>query len=493
MPKSFLAFDLGASSGRAIIGRLADGRLSLREVHRFENRPLERDGNLFWDYPGLVNELKNGLRAAFATDPGIAGIAVDTWGVDYVLFRQRRELVRFPYHYRDERTARHGGKVHARIPRPELYARTGIQHMWLNTVFQLAAHHIEHPEDFADAELLLMPDALEFALGGDFTGEYTHASTTGLLNLKTGDWDFELIDRLKLPRSIFPPLVKPCTRGGVLNAALCRELGCGPVPILKVGSHDTASAVAAVPALPSTDWAYLSCGTWALLGAEVPAGIATPESEAIPFTNEGGLDGTIRLLSNIMGSWLLQETRRTWREAGREITFGEMSAMAERAEPCRFLIDPDDDSFVAPGDMPARVRAFCRATGQGEIPTDDALLRCIYDSLALAFADRLQALGRLLHKEYRSLNIVGGGTRDPLLMQLAADAADLPVEAGPVEATAIGNMLAQAIALGDVADLAAAREIVRNTFDPVIYLPDPVSHAACSDAMATYRQLRRKD
>ena len=477
MGRHYLSFDLGASSGRAIIGTLDGGKMVLNEVHRFANGPIRHGHALLWDYPQLVEELKTGLRKALAAVPEISGIAVDTWGVDYVFFRGGR-MVRLPYNYRDERTLKYEKTVFEQVPKSEIYRRTGIQHMTLNTLFQLAAHFREFPEDFEDSRFLMMPDALEFALGGDFTTEYTIASTTNLLDLRTRDWDWELVDRLGLPRRVFPKIAPACSRGGVLSAELQRELGCGPIPILKIGAHDTASAVAAVPAKPGSDWAYVSCGTWALLGAEIPEGIATPESEAVPFTNEGGLNGTIRFLTNIMGCWLLQECRRNWKEAGENIDFNTMCGLARAAAPGKFLINPNSPLFVTPGDMPGRIAQFCRESGQGEVSGRGELIRAIYDSLALCFADKLSSLGRLLGKKYGFLNIVGGGTKDDFLMQSAADAAGIPVIAGPVEATAAGNLLGQALTLGDIADLAELRQVVADSFDVTTYRPEERNSAA---------------
>ena len=488
MSRNYLSFDLGASSGRAIIGTLDSGRLTLREVHRFANGPVKHGHAFYWDYPQLVEELKSGLRKALAVEPQLDGIAVDTWGVDYVFFRSGHQ-VRLPYNYRDERTLRHEKRVFDAVPREEIYRRTGIQHMAINTLFQLVAHYREFPEDFEDSRFLMMPDALEFALGGNFTTEYTIASTSNLLNLETREWDWELIDRLGLPRGVFPPIAPACSRGGTLSAEVQRELGCGAIPILKIGSHDTASAVAAVPAIPGTDWAYVSCGTWALLGAEIQQGIATPESEKVPFTNEGGLNGTIRFLTNIMGCWLLQECRRNWREAGDDISFNDMCDLARVAEPGKYLLNPNAALFVAPGDMPGRIAEFCRDSGQGELSDRGALIRAIYDSLALCFADKLEALGQLLGKNYQALNIVGGGTKDDFLMQMAADAAGIPVVAGPVEATAAGNLLGQALTLGDLADLAELRQVVANSFEVVTYRPDPAASARLRSLLPDFRRL----
>ena len=280
---NYLAFDLGASSGRAIVGRLGNGRLELQEVHRFANAPEEIDGSIYWNYPRLCAELKTGLRRALEVESSLDGIAIDTWGVDYVLFdRDTHAMKRLPYHYRDHRTEAAAHKLWRQLPPAEIYKMTGIQLMTLNTIYQLAAHRDEHPEDFENSVFLDIPDALALAFGGEFTTEYTHASTTNLLDPISRDWHWGLIDRIGLPRSIFPSIVSPCTRGGTLSAELQKELGCGPIPIIKIGSHDTASAVAAVPAPEAGNWAYLCTGTWALLGAELPTTSPTRAAWAAP-------------------------------------------------------------------------------------------------------------------------------------------------------------------------------------------------------------------
>ena len=470
--KSFLAFDLGASSGRAIVGKLADGKLELTEVHRFPNAPSEVNGELTWDYPQLCKELEAGLGKALAIAPDLDGIGIDTWGVDYVLFKaDTKEIVRLPYNYRDERTDRSSVKVWEKISPAEIYKKTGIQKMNLNTIYQLYAHKDEHPEDLENAVFLPIPDALAFSLGGDFTAEYTFASTTNLLDPVTCDWCWELIDKLDLPRSIFPKIVKPCTPGGFLKKELQEKFNCKAIPIYKTGSHDTASAVGAVPAPKEGKWSYLSAGTWALLGAEIDKPFISAESEKQSFTNEGGLNNTIRFLTNIMGSWLFQETRRVWNEQGKNLSFGDMEDMAKTVEQGKYLINPNDSGFFTPGDMPQRIRDFCIRTGQASQMSDAEVVRAIYDSLALYLARKIGELEQLLGVKYSAFNIVGGGTKDRFLMQLTADAMDIPVIAGPVEATATGNLLAQGIAAGVISDLAEAREIVRSSCDLSTYQP----------------------
>ena len=475
---SFLAFDLGASSGRAIAGKIENGKLELTEIHRFPNAPVEKNGDLTWDYPRLCEELVTGLGKALAFDSDITGIGIDTWGVDYVLFdKETKQPKRLPFNYRDERTNRSSVKVWEKISPAEIYGMTGIQKMTLNTLYQLCAHKDEHPEDLENAVFLPMPDALAFSLGGDFTAEYTIASTSDLLDPATRSWHWDLIGKLGLPREIFPGIVAPCTQAGVLSEALQKKFNCKAIPIYKVGSHDTASAVAAVPAPVSGEWAYLSAGTWALLGAELSQPSVNDVSREAGFTNEGGLDNRIRFLTNIMGSWLFQETRRVWNEAGKNLSFADMENMARTAEAGRFLVNPNNPEFFTPGDMPQRIRDFCRSSGQGDEMSDAQVVRAIYDSLALYTANKLAGLEKVLGVKYGAFNVVGGGTKDGFLMQLISDAMDIPVISGPVEATATGNILAQGIACGVFKDLEEARETVRKSFDLVTYTPDAASTA----------------
>jgi sugar (pentulose or hexulose) kinase len=490
MIKKYLAFDLGASSGRAIIGTINDGKLLLEEVHRFVNGPIEKDGSLFWDFEKQCAEIRTGLKKALSIAPDISSIAIDTWGVDYVLFnRNSGKMVRLPYHYRDSRTDDIPEKVYEIISQNELYKRTGIEFMQLNTLYQLVAHKEAHPEDFEDSVMLVMPDALTYMLNGAMTCEYSEASTTNLLDPVKRNWDFELIEMLGLPKSIFPEIAFPCTKSAPLKAELQKEFNCGAIPVVKVGSHDTASAVGAVPAPADRDWAYISCGTWALFGAEIDSPIRTDEARLGPFTNEGGLDEKILFLSNIMGTWLFQETRREWNEAGRNISFAEMEKLANAGEAFKYLINPNDNLFLTPGDMPAKIREFCSKTGQQVPETDSDVLRCIYDSLAVYFRTKLEKLEKILGVKYESLNIVGGGIKDGKLMQCTADCLGFPVVAGPVEGTAIGNILAQAIADDDVKDLAAAREIVKKSFDVEVYNPDKSDKAEWDKVVEKFVQL----
>jgi len=472
MKKIFLAFDLGASSGRGILGSFENGKLSLEEVHRFTNGPIEVDGSLFWDINSIFAEIKTGLKNALAICNDISGIGVDTWGVDYVLLKDDGEFARLPYHYRDSRTDDVMDKVfNSSISKEDLYSITGIQTMFFNTIFQLTAHQNDHPEDFDNSTFMLIPDAITRFLSGKKACEYTEASTSGLLDATRKQWDFNIIDELGIPLDVFPEIVDPCTSAGSLTKSLKDELNCGDIPVWHVGSHDTASAVAAVPADASKKWAYLSCGTWALIGTENDSPILNTEAMEANCTNEGGLNEKIRFLTNINGTWLLQETRRVWNEAGKGISFAEMENIARESAPSKFKIDPNDSLFMTPGDMPARIREYCTKTGQGEIKSDAEILRTIYDSLALCFKEKLDKFAQLDNCIFDVLYIVGGGTKDRLLMQLTSNAIGLPVMAGPIEATAIGNMIAQGIAAGVIADLDEGRQVVKNSFPSETFLP----------------------
>ncbi len=489
MKKTYLAFDLGASSGRAILGELNDGKLSLTEVHRFANGPTEIGGSLYWDFNAIGGEIKAGLKKALAKTKDISSIAIDTWGVDYVLLKDDGALARLPYNYRDSRTDGIPEKVFSIIPEKELYARAGIQFMQLNTIYQLMAHKETHPEDFKGSTLLFIPDALTYLLCGKKACEYSEASTSNLLDASKRDWDFELIKKLGIPTSVFPPIESPCTKAAPLTEAIQKELGCGPIPVVHAGSHDTASAVASVPAPVDKKWAYVSCGTWALLGAEIDAPILTETARQAAFTNEGGLCEKIRFLTNIMGAWLFQETKRVWTEEGKNPTYPKMEEVARNTPRLKFLINPNDQRFFTPGNMPQNIKDSCRESGQGKVSEDAEVLRCIYDSLALCFRAKLEKLQETLGVKYECLNIVGGATQDHLLMQLAADAIGIPVVAGPIEATSIGNIAAQAMADGDIASLADAREMVKNSFEVIEFAPDDASKADWDKAYEKFIKL----
>ena len=436
---SLAAVDLGASSGRVMLGRVAPGRIDLTEVHRFRNGAVRLPDGLYWDVLGLYQDILIGLRDAFAQAPGLAGIGIDTWAVDYGLVGAGGALVGNPRNYRDPRTEPVIDTVHGYVAPDELYAINGLQHLPFNTLYQFAAE-----PDLAGRQALLIPDLLGYWLTGNRVAEQTNASTTGLLNATTGDWDHALIGKLGLPAGLLPPVVPPGRVVGELTAAVRADTGITrPVPVTTVGSHDTASAVVGVPA-ENENFAYISCGTWGLVGVELDAPVLTPQSRAANFTNKRGIDGTIRYLRNVMGLWILSETLRTWKLQGVKGTLEGRLEEAARVPAGGPVFDPDAPEFLAPGDMPARIAAACRATGQPIPTTPGEIVRCILDSLAVTFAARIDDAQRLSGRRIEVVHVVGGGARNTLLCQLIADACGRPVVAGPVESTALGNVLVQA-------------------------------------------------
>ena len=488
--KHYLAFDLGASSGRAMLGTVADGKISLQEVHRFENGAVDVDGGRYWNLLGLFAELKRGLAKALETGVELAGVAVDTWGVDFALLDAKGKFAGFPRHYRDPRTADILPWAFARVPRERFYERTGIQFMNLNTIFQLAAMVRDgDPLLVSGKTLLFMPNALTYLLSGNVSAEYTIATTSQAYDPHAGDWAWDIIDALGLPRSLFPRVAAPCTSAGLLRPSICAELNCKPLPVILVGSHDTASAVAAVPAQEDRSWAYLSSGTWSLLGVELSAPQITPAALAANYTNEGGLAGRIRFLKNIMGLWLIQECRHEWQRQRLELSFEEMGRMAAAAEPFRSLIDPNADVFLAPGNMPERIAAFCRDSGQPVPETPGQIVRCALESLALRYRRTLDEIEQLTGRPVEVLHLVGGGSQDAVLNQFTANAIQRPVITGPVEATALGNIAAQAIATGALKSLADARAAVRRSAATQTCLPE--QGAAWKSAYDTVRRLFR--
>jgi rhamnulokinase len=448
------AVDLGASGGRVMTGRVGPGALRLGEAHRFGNEPVRLLGTLHWDILRLYADLLAGLRTAAAA--GLASAGIDSWGVDYGLLGPDGTLLGNPVHYRDGRTDGVADEVAARIGAAELYAVTGIQQQPFNTINQLTAAARAGQLDGAQT-MLLIPDLLAYWLTGEIGAELTNASTTQLLDAGTQSWADGLIRTAGLPGRLFPPLRRPGSIIGVLR----RELGLPAVPVIAVGSHDTASAVVAVPA-ERPDFGYISSGTWSLVGMELDAPVLTEASRTANFTNEAGVDGTVRYLRNVMGLWLLQESVRGWAAAGQPVDLPGLLAAAARQPPLVTVVDPDDPVFLPPGDMPGRIAAAARRTGQPVPDGPAALARCILDSLALAYRRALRQVQELSGRQISVVHVVGGGSRNDLLLQLTADACGLPVRAGPAEATALGNILVQARALGAApGDLAGLRGLVR--------------------------------
>jgi rhamnulokinase len=460
-PAAFAAADLGATSGRVIIGRVGPGTLDLTELSRFPNTATRLPSGLHWNLPGLYQGVLDGLREA-ARAGAVVSIGIDSWAVDYGLLDADGALLGLPHHYRDDRTSGVADRVRDEAGAASLYAVTGLQHLPFNTVFQLAAAR-GSAQLAAARTLLLVPDLLAYWLTGSVGAELTNASTTGLLDARTGTWSREITAAIGLDPGLLPPLREPGTTvGGLLpHVAAHTRLPAG-TPVVAVASHDTASAVAAVPATEPGS-AYISCGTWSLAGLELDAPVLTEESRAANFTNERGVDGTVRYLRNIMGMWLLEECRRVWSAQGRPAELATLLAEAAAARPFAALIDPDAPEFLAPPDMPAAVADHCARTGQRPPETPGAVVRCILESLALAHRRVLRRAAELAGREITHIHLVGGGSRNDLLCRLTADATGLPVVAGPTEATAIGNILVQARAHGLVGDLARMRRLVADT------------------------------
>ena len=481
MAKRVLAFDFGASSGRAILGTYADGKITLKEIHRFSNDPVEINGTLYWDVLRLFYEVKQGITKA-TLDGGFDSIGIDTWGVDFGLLDKEGRLLSNPVNYRDARTEGMMEEAFKLVPRDELYAATGTQLMRINTLFQLVALQHKDPELLARADkLLLMPDLFAYFLTGVVKAEYTEVSTTNILNPNKGDWAWDVLDKLGIERKLFPEITDAGTVYGPLKKEICEELGCPQVPVVAVATHDTASAVAAVPA-SDEHFIYISCGTWSLFGTELPKPVINEKTAGFNFTNEGGVKRTTRLLKNIMGLWLTQEARRQWIREGVECSFGQLADEALTAEPMKCFVDPDDPSFELPGNEPRRIKDFCKATGQAVPESRGEIMRCIYESLAMKYRYTHRALEEITGLKYGAIHMIGGGTQATLLCQMAADACGVPVIAGPIEATAMGNAAMQLLALGEIGSPAEIRETVARSEELKTYLPrDTASFDAAYD------------
>lgn len=473
-----LAFDFGASSGRAILGRYDGRRLSIATVHQFPNGPVYCAGRMHWDVLRFITEIQDGIRKAVREAGGpLNSMGIDTWGVDFGLLDRRGELLGNPYHYRDPRTEGMFDQAFRRMPQQEIFARTGVAFQPFNTLYQLLATQIHAPEILANASsLLLMPDLLAYLLTGERGTEYTDASTTQMLDARSRTWDNGLLSAMEFPTHLFIDPTPPGAIRGLLTASVAGEIGIDPIPVVAVASHDTASAVVATP-LKKPDSAFLSSGTWSLLGAEVDQPRLRPEVMEWNFTNEGGVGGTYRLLKNVMGLWILQECQRNWAAAGHERTYAELVALAESDREEVAFIDPDHHTFYAPGNMVDRIRMFCEKTGQRPPATEGSIVRCILTSLAFKYRVAIDRLDALLGAPVGALNIVGGGTRNELLNRLTADAIRRPVFAGPAEATAVGNILMQLHACGELKDIDEMRALVRASFPLQTYEPRTASDA----------------
>lgn len=464
-----LAFDFGASSGRAIIGTFENGKISLEEIHRFDNGPVLMNGGFYWDLPKLFHEVKQGLIKA--EEFGYESIGVDTWGVDYALITLDGLLLGNPYNYRDERTFSVFDKLKQTISESELYKMTGIQDMNINTLYQLLETKEHHPDFYALADrLILMPDLFGYLLTGKVYAERSIASTTQLLDPYTKEWNKKLIDKLGLDITKFPELVDSGTQIAPIKDEICKELDITPKMLTAIAGHDTASAVVAVPA-KAKDFVYISCGTWSLFGTELDEPCINDMSAEKNITNEGGYNRTTRFLKNIIGLWIIQETRRQFKRDGKDYSYADMENLAREAKPMQCFIDPDDPRFTPPGNQIQRIRDYCKETGQYVPQTDGEIVRCIYESLAMKYKHTFEDLKKCTGKNFEAIHMVGGGTKDGFLCQMTADATCVPVIAGPVEATAAGNIAVQLIAAGEIKDLNEAREIIADSFSVKEFTP----------------------
>ena len=470
MRKVYLAVDFGGGSGRVMAGWLENGRIVMEEVHRFGNRQVRLGGHLYWDFPALFEDMKAGLKAAAAKGYNVVSIGIDTWGVDFGLIDRDGVLLGNPVCYRDERTKGVPDELSRIIAPADRYRATGIQAMEINTLSQLYSMKGSAQLEAAD-KLLFMPDLFAYFLTGVANNEYSIASTSELLDAKAREWSWETIRAFGLPEGIFGEIVMPGTVRGKLRPDVAEETGLGEVNVVAVGSHDTASAVAAVPAVESCgNVAFLSSGTWSLLGVEMPEPILTEEARLAGFTNEGGVGEKIRFLQNITGLWILQRLMGEWKERGEEVSYSELLPAAERA--CiESVIPVDDAAFMNPVSMEKAICDHCKATSQAVPQSKAEMARCLFLSLAKRYSDAIEGVNRILPEPIKCLHIIGGGSQNALLNQMTADALGIPVWAGPAEATAMGNILVQAMAAGEVEGLPGIREAVRRSVSPKVYEP----------------------
>ncbi|HKL33201.1 MAG TPA: rhamnulokinase [Tangfeifania sp.] len=483
----FLAFDLGASSGRAMLGILENSELQLTEIHRFKNQMAQIHGHFYWNIFSLFDELKTGLRkciSEYKIQPLSFGI--DTWGVDYSLITKTGQLAGLPFAYRDHRTDDAMDEFFKILPKKETYLLSGIQFLQFNSLFQLFSSVRENypPLQIADG-LLFTPDSLNYLFTGVKKNEYTIASTSQMLKPGKAEWEKQLFEAAGIPETLQQEMVQPGTVLGLALPEIDEQTGCGEITCVAVASHDTASAVVSVPA-EGENWAYLSSGTWSLLGIESAEPIVSEETLAMNFTNEGGVDGTTRFLKNIMGMWLIQECKRIW-DAEKEMSWQEIVELSQLAEPFKCLINPDDSNFLNPGNMPEAIREYCRKTDQYVPESKGEIARCIYDSLVLKYKYTLRQIESVTGKNIEKLHIIGGGAHNEMLNQLTADATGIPVIAGPAEATAIGNIMMQAKAMGFVTTLEEIRKMVRNSFPVKTY--EPSAQADWEKAYSKFKQL----
>ncbi len=491
--KAYLAIDMGASSGRHVVGRFDGQKLTMEEIYRFENGAIDLAGKLYWDLPGLWAHVGRGLRAAGSQfGDRVASVGVDTWGVDFGLLGRNDELLGNPYHYRDSRTDGMMEKAEEFASREEIFVHTGLQFMQFNTLYQLLAMKLGNSPLLDVAETLLMvPDLFHWLMTGVKCNEFTEATTSQFYNPVKGAWATELLEKFDLPTGILGKIEPPGTDLGPLLPGIVSESGLSAARVVLPGSHDTASAVMAVPAASRPgarpDWCYISLGTWALMGIESPRPVVNDTVRQLNFTNEGGVGDTIRLLKNITGLWLVQECRRIWNQGGRDWDWEDLNGLSAAAKPLVSFIDPDAREFLAPDDMPEAIRAFCQKTGQTVPENEGAVLRCGLESIAMKVRQVFGMCEELAGGRLETIHIVGGGTRNRQLCQAAADACGRRVVAGPIEATATGNLMMQAVAAGDVGSIAEAREVIRRSFPVQQY--EPQNTTAWDDAYEKFTSV----
>jgi len=469
---NYLAVDLGAENGRVIIGTLAEDRLSLVEAHRFANIPVRLPDGLYWDVLRMWTEIKSGISAAVSRyGKQLDAIGLDTWGVDFALLDQKGALLANPLHYRDSRTDGMYAEAFRRMPRESIFENTGIQFMEVNTLYQLLAMVVRKSPLLEIAQTLLtIPDLFNYWLTGEIICEFTNATTTQCFDPHKRDWAYPVLGALGIPEHLFQPVIEPGTVIGSLDLGVANEVGARRIPVVAPACHDTGSAVAAIPA-EGKNFAWISSGTWSILGVEVDQPVVTEQTLKYNFTNEGGVFGKWRLSKNVMGLWLLQECRRAWACQGEELSYDEITRMASQAKPFQSIIDPDFGGFLHPDDMPDQIRQYCIYTGQS-VPQDKGeLIRSVLESIALKYRWVLERLEEITATRFERIHIIGGGTQNRLLNQFTADATQRTCLTGPVEATALGNVLMQGIALGHIESLEGARNLVRKSFPPSVYLP----------------------
>ena len=485
----FLAFDFGASSGRAMLAVLENGKLTLEEKHRFANEPVTVNGGFYWDVLRLFHEIKQGiLKCVNSGDADIDAIGIDTWGVDYGYLDKNGELLGNPRHYRDTRTNGMFEKAFEIVPKDEIFKNTAIAFNLFNSLYQLLSERLNDSPLLKEAKtLLFMPDLFNYFLTGVKKTEYTVASTSQMFDSVNHKWAYGMLDKMQIPTDILTDVIYPGEVIGRLKPELSEELGIGAVPVVSVASHDTGSAVASVPVTDTKDFVYISSGTWSLMGVELDKPIISKQAMDYNFTNEGGVNKTIRFLKNIMGLWLVQECKRQWEREGEALSFAELESQANAATPFASFIDPDDTAFLAPGNMPKRICEYCKKTGQKVPETKGGIVRCIAESLAFKYRYTIEGIEQVTSKKYDSVHIVGGGIKDKMLCRFTANATNRRVEAGPVEATSIGNVVVQAMAMGAIKDLDEARAVVKASFPIETYVPQDAE--TWNDAYVKFKKV----